>query len=183
MTEQPPTPPTPRTPRIPENYGLLPYGVNAPPPEPEPVDDEPVTRPGVVTAAAVVTWIFAGMALVGSGWILIAVNADRAAFEREIARENDLDRLGITADALARTFTIAGAVLALLSVGAVILALAVFRGSNPARVTLLVLSMATCVICLMLSFAVLPLAWLIAALAVAVLLSLGRTKWWTHRVR
>lgn len=177
MTEQP------RTPRTPENYGDLPYGVSAPPPDPEPVDDEPASRPGVVTAAAAVTWVFAGMALVGSGWMLIAVNADRDAFEREVSRQNDLDRLGITADALARTFTIAGSVLALLSVLAVVLAFGVYRGSNPARIALLLLSLATCVICLMLSFAVLPLAWLIAALAAAVLLSLGRTKWWTHRAR
>jgi hypothetical protein len=163
---------------------MLPYGVPAPPPkESEVVDEGPPRRPGVVTAAAVVTWIFSGIALVGAAWMLIAVNVDRAGFERSVERQNDLDGMGITADELARTFTVGGAVLAALSVLALVLAYAVYRGSNVARILLIILSLVTCVGSLMVAFAVLPLAWLVAGLAVMSLLMLGRTKWWTHLAR
>ena len=181
MTDQPSTP---RTPRPPENFGMLPYGVSAPPPEEvEEVDEGPPRRPGVVTAAAVVTWVFAGIALLGSAWMLIAVNADRAAFERSVERQNDLDAMGLTASELAQMFTIGGVVLALLAVLAVLLAFAVYRGSNVARILLIILSLVTCVASLMVAFALLPLAWLIAGMVVLSLLMLPRTKWWTHLTR
>ena len=182
MTDQPP-PSVPRRPRPPENFGMLPYGVSAPPEESEPVDEGPPRRPGVVTGAAVVTWIFSGIALVGAAWMLIAVNADRAGFERSVERQNDLGGMGLTAGELAQTFTIAGAVLVVLSVLAVGLALAVYRGSNVARILLIILSLVTCVASLMVAFALLPLAWLIAGMAVLSLLMLPRTKWWTHLSR
>jgi hypothetical protein len=180
MTDQPSTPPTPRTPRTPENFGMLPYGVSAPPEEQVDVDEGPPRRPGVVTAAAVVTWVFAGIALLGAAWMLIAVNADRAGFERSVERQNDLDGMGLTAQELAQTFTIGGIVIAVLSVLAVVLALGVYRGSNVARILLLILSLVTCVASLMIAFALLPLAWLGAGMAVISLLMLPRTKWWTH---
>ena len=159
---------------------MLPYGVPAPPEEPEEIDDAPPRRPGVVTAAAVVTWVFAGIALLAAVWMLISVNADRAGFERSVERQNDLDAMGLTANELAQTFTIAGAVMALLSVLALVLAFAVYRGSNVARILLILLSLVTCVAALMLAFALVPLAWLIAGTAVLSLLMLPRTKWWTH---
>ena len=178
MTDQPPSP---RTPRPPENFGMLPYGVPAPPPEEsEEVDDGPPRRPGVVTAAAVVTWVFAAIALLCAGWMLISVNADRAAFERSVERQNDLDGMGLTASELAQTFTVGGAVMAVLSVLALVLAFAVYRGSNVARILLIILSLFTCVASLTLAFALVPLAWLIAGTAVLSLLMLPRTKWWTH---
>ena len=178
MTDQP------HQPRTPENYGMLPYGVPAAPPEePAEVDEGPPRRPGSVTAAAVITWVFAGLALIVAAWMLVAVNVDRAAFERSVERQNDLDGMGITASELARIFTIGGTVLAMLSVLALLLALGVYRGSNVARILLIILSLVTCVGSLMVAFAMLPLAWLIAALAVMSLLMLGRTKWWTHQGR
>jgi hypothetical protein len=177
MTDQPSTP---RTPRPPENFGMLPYGVPAPPPEEPEVDEGPPRRPGVVTAAAVVTWVFSGVALIVSAWMLIAVNADRDAFERSVERQNDLDGMGLTASELAQTFTIGGAVLALLSVVALVLAFGVYRGSNVARILLIIMSLVTCVAALLIAFALLPLAWLIAGMVVMSLLMLGRTKWWTH---
>jgi hypothetical protein len=184
MSDQSSTPSGPRTPRPPENFGMLPYGVSAPPPEEaEPVDEGPPRRPGVVTAASVVTWVFAGIALLVAAWMLIAVNADRSGFERSVERQNDLDGMGLTASELARIFTISGTVLVLLSVLAVVLALGVYRGSNVARILLIILSLVTCVASLMVAFALLPLAWLIAGMAVLSLLMLGRTKWWTHLSR
>ena len=178
MTDQPSTP---RTPRPPENFGMLPYGVPAlPPEEPEDVDEGPPRRPGVVTAAAVVTWVFAGIALVVAAWMLISVNADRAGFERSVERQNDLDSMGLTASELAQMFTVGGAVLSVLSVLALVLAFAVYRGSNLARILLIILSLVTCVASLTVAFALLPLAWLIAGMAVLSLLMLPRTKWWTH---
>jgi hypothetical protein len=72
-------------------------------------------------------------------------------------------------------------VLAVLSALAVGLAFGVFRGSNVARILLIILSLVTCVASLMVAFAMLPLAWLVAGLAVMSLLMLGRTKWWTHQ--
>jgi len=127
--------------------------------------------------------VFAGLALIVAAWMLVAVNVDRAAFERSVERQNDLDGMGITASELARIFTIGGTVLAVLSVLALLLALGVYRGSNVARILLIILSLVTCVGSLMVAFAMLPLAWLIAALAVMSLLMLGRTKWWTHQGR
>lgn len=181
MTDQPSTP---RTPRPPENFGMLPYGVPAPPPEePEEVDEGPPRRPGVVTAAAVVTWVFSGIALIVSAWMLIAVNADRDAFERSVERQNDLDGMGLTASELAQTFTIGGAVLALLSVVALVLAFGVYRGSNVARILLIIMSLVTCVAALLIAFALIPLAWLVAGMVVMSLLMVGRTKWWTHLTR
>ena len=73
--------------------------------------------------------------------------------------------------------------LAALSVLALVLAYGVFRGSNVARILLIIMSLVTCVGSLMVAFAVLPLVWLVAGLAVMSLLMLGRTKWWTHRTR
>ena len=178
MTDQPPTP---RPPRPPENFGMLPYGVPAPEPEEAAdLDEGPPRRPGVVTAAAVVTWVFAGIALLGAAWMLIAVNVDRDGFERSVERQNDLDAMGLTAEELAQTFTIAGAVMALLSVLALVLAYGVYRGSNVARILLIIMSLVTCVASLMVVFALLPLIWLVAGMAVLSLLMLGRTKWWTH---
>ena len=94
--------------------------------------------------------------------MLVAVNADRAGFERSVERQNDLDGMGITASELARIFTVGGAVLAVLSVLALGLAFGVYRGSNVARILLIILSLVTCVASLMVAFAMLPLAWLIA---------------------
>jgi hypothetical protein len=181
MTDQPSTPSTPSTPRTPENYGMLPYGVPAPPAEPDEVDEGPAARPGSVTAAAIITWVFSGLALVVAAWMLLSVNVDRAAFERSVERQNDLDSMGITAGQLAQIFTVGGAVLAVLSALALGLAFGVFRGSNVARILLIILSLVTCVASLMVAFAMLPLAWLVAGLAVMSLLMLGRTKWWTHQ--
>ena len=184
MSDQPPTPSGPRPERSSEHFGmLLPYGASAPPEETEEVDEGPPRRPGVVTAAAVVIWIFSGIALLGAAWMLIAVNADRAGFERSVERQNDLTGMGLTASELAQTFTIAGAVLAVLSALAVGLAIALYRGSNVARILLIILSLVTCVASLMVAFALLPLAWLIAGMAVLSLLMLPRTKWWTHLTR
>jgi len=175
MTEQPPPQ---RSPHLP-NFGMLPYGETPSPPEPEP-DPDADRRPTSVTVGCWLTWVFSGIALVIGLWALLAVNVDRAGFERRAARNNDLDSLGLTAKELAQILTIGGAVAVVLSVLAIWLAVRVHRKrSKAARISLALLSVVTAAISLLLFFAIVPFAWLVVSLTVMALMLSGSAKRWT----
>ena len=141
---------------------------------------DPTQRPGAVTAAAVITFLLAGLALLGSllGGVAVLVTRDRV--ERDLLsdpnfngafNESDVGTL-VTAIGLLCFF------FALLAVAGLVLAALVLRGRGWARVTLIVLSVLTALAGAVAFLAVFPLFWTVGAIAVVVLLTLSSTRQW-----
>ncbi|RYP86668.1 hypothetical protein EKO23_08325 [Nocardioides guangzhouensis] len=176
MSEQPPTPERKPEPPVfswaPQEDGTVaPYDPTAYP-------EEELRRPGTVTAACVITWVFSVIALLAAAWMFIAVYADRDGFERSISEGQDLENVGLTADEVVTMVTSVSIAIALLSALAIVVAALAFRRTRWARVVLLLLSVVTSFASLLLSVAVVPFFWLLAAIAVMILLMLGRSKRW-----
>ena len=165
MSEQPPSPERKPEPPVfswaPQEDGTVaPY-------DPSAFPEEELRRPGAVTAACVITWVFSVIALLAAAWMFIAVNADRDGFERSISEGQDLENVGLTADEVVNMVTSVSIAIALLSALAIVVAALAFRRTRWARAVLLLLSVA-----------VVPFFWLLAAIAVMILLMLGRSKRW-----
>ena len=141
------------------------------------VEEVPV-RPITVTVACVLTWLFSALALIAAAWMFIAVNADRAGFERAISEGQDLEDVGLTASEVARMVTSVSIVIALLSALAIVVTALAWRRTRWARIVLILMSIVTSFASLLLSVAVVPFLWLLAAVTVMVLLALGRSKRW-----
>ena len=174
MSEQPPSPEQgPEPPR----YSWEPRAGAESPFDPNAYVEEELVRPGAVTVACVLTWLFSAVALIAAAWTFIAVNADRDGFERSISAQ-DLENVDLTASDLARMFTTGSIVLALLSALAIVVTALAWRRTRWARIVLLLMSVVTSFASLLLSFAVVPFFWLLAAVTVMILLMLGSSKRW-----
>ena len=176
MSEQPPSPEQrPEPPQYswaPEDQQRSPFDPNAYVPEEVPA------RPITVTVACVLTWLFSALALIAAAWMFIAVNADRDGFERAISEGQDLEDVGLTADEVARMVTSVSIVIALLSALAIVVTALAWRRTRWARIVLILMSIVTSFASLLLSVAVVPFLWLLAAITVMVLLAMGRSKRW-----
>jgi hypothetical protein len=140
----------------------------------------PLSRPGAVTAAAIITFVLAGLALLASAITGVTVLAARDDIKNQLINDpgfgstfsrQDLDTVV--------TFIGLGAFLfALLALVGIVLAALVLRGRGWARVALIVLSVPTAIAGLIGFAAALPLLWTAGAVAVIVLLSLGPVRQW-----
>ncbi len=140
----------------------------------------PMSRPGAVTAAAVITFVLAGLALLGSLIAGVSVLAARDGIKEELLKDptfrdtfdpGDIDTV-VTFVGLGAFF------FALLALVGIVLAALVMRGRGWARIALIVLSVPTAVLGLIGFGAAFPLLWTLGAVAVIVLLSLGQVRQW-----
>ena len=139
MSEQPPSPDQrPEPPR----YSWEPEARAESPFDPAAYVEEELVRPGTVTAACVLTWLFSAVALIAAAWTFLAVNADRDAFERSIS-EGDLENVSLTAGDVANLFTYGSLVIALLSALAIVVTALAWRRTRWARIVLLLMSVVT----------------------------------------
>lgn len=142
-----------------------------------PVD--PHARPGAVTAAAVITFILAGLATLGGLIMLIAAAATDNLYRELTDQGYELN--GVTRDELRTGLAVVGLGMTLVSVAAIITAVFVMRRARSARVVLTVLAGLTIVVSLVGITAVLPLITLAGAVATIVLLYQRRSNAWFAR--
>ncbi len=137
-------------------------------------------RPGAVTAAAVITFVLAGLALIGSLLAGISVLAARDDIRRELLTNPDFSSTFSRddIDTVVSFLGVGSLLFAVLAVVGIVLAALVLRGKGWARVALIVLSVPTALMGLIGFGAVLPLLWTAGAIAVIVLLSLGPVRHW-----
>jgi hypothetical protein len=177
MSQQPGTPGPPSEPPV-FSWVAREDGTAAPDVDAEALAEQALRRPATVTVACIVTWVFSVLALLAAVWMFIAVNADRDGFERTISDGQDLEDVGITAREWADIVTSVSVVIAILAAVAIVVAALAFRRTRWARLTLVLLSVATSFGALLLSFTQVAFFWLLAGLTVMVLLMLGRSKRW-----
>lgn len=140
---------------------------------------DPTRRPGAVTAAAVITFLLSGLALVGFLIGGFAVLVSRGFVEEELLQDPSFPSLSPGQVGAAVTATgLLFFLFALLAVAAIVLAALVLRGRGWARVTLIVLSVLTAVLGLVGMAGGFPLLWTAGAIAVVVLLSLSTSREW-----
>lgn len=136
----------------------------------------PDVRPGSVTAAAVITFILAGLATV-FGLLLMIGAAAADDFYRELS-DQGYDLHGITQNELRAGLLAGGAIVAVLGAAAVIAAIFVMRRSRPARVILTVLAAVTILGSLASITGVVTVVPLAGAIATIVLLFQRRSNDW-----
>jgi len=136
-------------------------------------------RPVTVTVAAVLTWLFAGLATAGYLAVVALLLADRTQLIDRVTSDPQFRGLNITGNELVAALWVMSAVIILWAVIAMVLAFLAFRGHNWARITLVVSSAVTFLVCL----AAFPfgLAHMIVAAAVIVLLFTGGANGWFAR--
>ncbi len=140
----------------------------------------PLSRPGAVTAAAIITFVLAGLALLASAITGVTVLAARDDIKDQLVQDQNFSGTFSREDLdTVVTFIGLGAFLfALLALVGIVLAALVLRGRGWARVALIVLSVPTAIAGLIGFGAALPLLWTAGAVAVIVLLSLGQVRQW-----
>jgi hypothetical protein len=142
---------------------------------------DPNRRPGTVTAACILTGVFASLAIAAAAVMLLVVTAGRDQFVDEWEEEPDLDGLDVVPETAANVIGVVMAVCILLAVFAIVVAIAAFRRSSAGRVTLMVLSGLTAVVCLVLSVAIVPFLWVIASTVTLILLFTTSANRWYAR--
>jgi hypothetical protein len=142
---------------------------------------DPDKRPGGVTAACVLTWVFGGIVLLSSAFLLFSAVAARDDFIREVEQDDRSEDLEISADTLADV--IAGVSIATLALSllAIVLAVMAYQRSRAGRVGLILLSVVTAILALPASIGVVGVPWLIASIAAAVLLAGKSAGDWYNR--
>lgn len=154
-------------------YGSAPYAGQPPPP---PGPPGPMPRPGNVTAAAVITIVFSGLAALFGVLVTVVALSDRAGLARELRKD---DRYAdVDVDTVVSAAAGIGVGLIVLSIAAIVAAAFVLRGSNVARVILVVLSVITLVVSLLGIASGFSIVTALAAIVVIVLLFVGRANAW-----
>lgn len=171
-----------------------PAGTNGPDPTPYagapwPPPPAPQTRPGGLTAAVITTVVGSGLVIAAVLLGLVTILADRSQVEQEVADEmasqpaySDLDLDSGVLVAVIIAMLIAFAVWAVV---AIVLAVLTLRGSNGARIALIVSAFGSAMASLLGVLAIFPLVLTGASVAVAVLLMRADTAAWfaAHRRR
>jgi hypothetical protein len=142
-------------------------------------------RPGGVTAAAWITIIMS--ALTGILWLLlglamlVAGDEINDEFQKDEAVMAELDRAGVTPQQLEdgiQVFGIVCMVIGLLMLAVIFLARGVLKGSNGARIGLVIASVLTILVGILFIGSVISILWIIAGIAVIVLLYVGDASRW-----
>ncbi len=163
----------------PEQPAYPPPGGWQPPSQPPPyarIGGPPGRRPTTVTVAAVLTWLFSGIATVGYLAVIALLLADRTQLVNRLTSDPQFRNLNITDTQMIAAVWVVSAMVILWAVAAMVLAFLAFRGHNWARIVLVVSAAITFVVCL----AAFPfgLAHMIVAGAVVVLLFTGGANDW-----
>ena len=143
----------------------------------------PAKRPGTVIAACVLTWVCGALGLlIGAGFALIFALAPEAELADELRDNRDvqesLDTLNMSLDDFTDAMIVAGGILAVLSLLAIILAIMAFARSNVGRILLTVLG----VIAALLSLVTLLIpATAVIVLAIVLLYVGGANDWYARR--
>lgn len=170
----------------PPPYAQQPYASPYAPPQPHPfppyagLPGDPDARPGVVTAAAIVTFVLAGITAL-LGLLLAVLGASTADDLLRRLSDHGYDTRGVTAHDLAVGLGVVGALFAVAAVAAIVTAALVLRRSGPARVVLTVLSGLTIALSLVGIGSVVSVVTLAGAIAVIVLLYQRRANDWFAR--
>jgi hypothetical protein len=142
-------------------------------------------RPGGVTAAAWITIIMS--ALTGILWLLlglamlVAGDEINEEIQKDQATMDELDRAGITGQQLEDSIQVFGIiciVIGLLMMAVIFLARGVLKGSNGARIGLVIASVLTVLVGILLIGTLISILWIIAGIAVIVLLYVGDASRW-----
>jgi len=161
-------------------YGAQPYAYGQSGYDQGGYGSAPMSRPGAVTAAAVITFVLSGLALLASLIAGVSVLAARDGIKDELLKDqnfrNTFDRGDI--DTVVTFVGLGALFFALLALLGIVLAALVLRGRGWARIALIVLSVPTAVLGLIGFGAAFPLLWTLGAIAVIVLLSLGQVRQW-----
>ncbi len=170
-----------------QSYGAQPYGQQPYGQQPGAPSPYPTQRPGVVTAAAIIAMIMS--ALTGLVWLLFGIFAIASgdslveAIRDEPDARRQVDDAGITMTQLQdgiQTFGIVALILGVLILLTILPAVGVLRGSNAARVVLIILAAITVLVGLF--FTVfgggVGLPWAIAGGLVVLFLLLGDAGAW-----
>jgi hypothetical protein len=102
-----------------------------------------------VRTAAILTWVFAGLALIGFAATAVALVLAHDDLMDEIARRREYQELDLSRGELTAVLWVVIAVFALWAVCACVLAVLVWRGHNWARVLLGISGVATALFCLL----------------------------------
>ncbi|MGA8846454.1 MAG: hypothetical protein WB471_07575, partial [Nocardioides sp.] len=155
--------------------------------EPDHLHDAPAStqagvrkRPGTVTAAAMIAILASGLALAGLLVSLLYLVSSRAEFLEQIDEQlaTSSAYADISADTLADAaigFLVVLAVWCLVAIG---LAIATLRGSNAARIGLVVSGLLSALVSLLGALVIVPLVLTIASIATVVLLFTGGAGEW-----
>lgn len=162
-------------------YGSAPpYGQQAYNPQAaygQPVD--PDKRPGTITAAGVITLIMSGITLILFVVVAIGLAVARDDVVDELKGENGLE--DIDPNDLVSVLIIVVLVFAVWCLAAMVLAVFAMRGSNVARILLVISAGMTALVSLLLITAFVTAISFIAAIAVIVLLFVGNAGDWYAR--
>lgn len=180
---RPASPPTPYAAPTPPSSGPAHPPVWSPGEHPvHPVHPTSSERPGGVLAAVIVTIASSALVLVSLAVALLLVLGDRARFEGDVAEEISSQQAyrdaGLDAGVLVDTIVVALLVFLVWAVVSIVLAVLVLRGSNAARIALVVSAICAAVASLLGVLAVVPLAVTAACVTVAVLLLRGDAAAW-----
>lgn len=156
-------------------YGVAAYGVPG---------SDPHARPGTVTAACVLTWVFSGLALLLGGFLLLSAATARDQVVDQFEQDERYEDLEVSGETVVDVIAAISASAVVLSVLAIVLAVLAFRRSKAGRAGLIALAVVTALVCLPLSLAVVGVPWLIVAVVAVVLLA-GRNAgdWYQRRDR
>ncbi|MCW2764387.1 MAG: hypothetical protein JWO11_346 [Nocardioides sp.] len=186
------TPPPPYG-QVPNPYGQAPFGSSYPP-APAPYGQpgygqpgygaavDPDKRPGTVTAAGIITLVFAGLTLLISIVGAIGLFAAKDDVVREIRKEPTFDDIG-NPDDVVTFLVVLVVVLAIWCVVAMVLAVLAMRRSNVARILLVISSVVTALLSLLAITSLISFVSLAAAVTVTVLLFVGGASEWYARKR
>lgn len=137
-------------------------------------------RPGSVTAAAVITMVLSGLALVG-GIVFAAIGlADRDGLHKQLVESQSFRDQYSTddIDTVITVLVVMSIITVVLALVAIVLAIGVLRRSRVARILLTVLAGITAVPSIFASIGVVGLPWLFGTILVIVLLYVGGANRW-----
>lgn len=168
-----------------------PYGQPGQPYQPWPgaqTPQNPDKRPGTVTAAAWLTWIFSGITAFFATMIVgvFAAASDEIIDELRSDAvwsdfERQLDAAGLTVDDLTTMMLIGGIIILIWCVVAFVVAIFAFRRHNWARIVLVVSAAMSALLCLVTIASGVSAVPLLASIATIVLLFVGGANGWYSR--
>jgi len=161
-----PAPPAYGAPQNPWPYAQQPHGRGA--------------RPGSVTAAAWLTWIFSGLTVLLYGGMLAMLAGVRDQLLSAVQQDDGVSRLNMSGDDLVRVLWVAGVVIVFWCLSSMVLAVLAYRGQNWARV-LLAVSAAFAGLFSLAAFPVGLLVTVAAGVTVALLLVPASNDWFAGR--
>lgn len=147
-------------------------------PEPAMTQPGPVRRPGTVSAACVIAWLFSGLALVLAVLFALSSIVSRDEVIDQIEQDENFQELDVAAGSLVDGLIAVSVATAVLSLLAIIFAVMAFRGSSAGRILLVLCAVVGAVLALFLSIALIPFLWVIACVTSLVLIFVGGANGW-----